>query len=131
MSTCARYTQRVLPDNLLIRKLQDAANAYAQYADKDILIIYSENKNGPFLSYEFYAGKENFQHLAGVKSPKGAVWFFNKCLDLDNPIERCDIVPKADIKTTSSKISVLPEAVDLTKAKAYKIGENDLKAMQL
>ena len=32
MSTCARYTQRVLPDNLLIRKLQDAANAYAQYA---------------------------------------------------------------------------------------------------
>lgn len=50
MSTCARYTQRVLPDNLLIRKLQDAANAYAQYADKDILIIYSENKNGPFLS---------------------------------------------------------------------------------
>lgn len=129
MSICARYTQRVLPDNLLIHKLQDAANAYAQYADKDILIIYSENKNGPFLSYEFYAGKENFQHLAGVKSPKGAVWFFNKCLDLDNPIERCDIVPKADIKTTSSKISVLPEAVDLTKAKAYKIGENDLKAM--
>ena len=75
MSTCARYTQRALPDNLLIRKLQDAANAYAQYADKDILIIYSENKNGPFLSYEFYAGKKIFSILPALNLQRGLCGF--------------------------------------------------------
>lgn len=61
-----------------------------------------------------------------MKSPKGAIWFFDKCLDDENLLKREDIVPKRDIKTTSAKISVLPDAVDLTKSKAYKFGEKDL-----
>ena len=126
MATYTRYDKKVLSDDLLIKKLKIAAKKYQQYVNKDILIVYARSKKGPFFAYEFHAGEENFQHLAGVKSPNGAVWFFNKCLDQKNPIERKDIVPKKDIKTTSSKINILPEAVDLTKAKAYKIGEKDL-----
>lgn len=126
MATYTRYDKKVLSDDLLIKKLKIAAKKYQQYVNKDILIVYARSKKGPFFAYEFHAGEENFQHLVGVKSPNGAVWFFNKCLDQKNPIERKDIVPKKDIKTTSSKINILPEAVDLTKAKAYKIGEKDL-----
>lgn len=120
------YDKKVLPDAVLIKNLQKAANIYKDYVDKDILIVYAGGKNGPFYTYEFYAGVENFQHLAGVKSPQGAAWFFNKCLDDKNKIQRRDIVPRKDIKTTSAKIGVLPDAIDLKKAKAYKFGEKDL-----
>lgn len=75
MSTCARYTQRVLPDNLLIRKLQDAANAYAQYADKDILIIYSENKNGRFYRMNFMQVKKIFSILPALNLQRGLCGF--------------------------------------------------------
>ena len=71
--------KKVLPDNILIKNLRKAADIYKDYVDKDILIVYAEGKNRPFHTYEFHAGIENFQHLAGVKSPQGAVWFFNKC----------------------------------------------------
>ena len=117
---------KILPDNILIQKLRQAAKVYQNYADLDVLIVYEPNKGGPFQSYQFHAGIENFQHLAGIKSPKGAVWFFNKCLDTKDFLKKEDIVPKEDLKTASAKISVLPEAVDLTKAKAYKFGEKDL-----
>ena len=125
------YDKRVLPDNILIKKLQKAATIYKEYADKDILIVYDIGKNGPFSTYEFHAGVENFQHLAGVKSPQGAVWFFNKCLDDKNEIQKKDIVPKENIKTTSAKINVLPDAIDLKKAKAYKFGEKDLVTLNV
>lgn len=117
---------KILPDNILIQKLRQAAKVYQNYADLDVLIVYAKTKEGPFHYYQFHAGIENFQHLAGIKSPKGAVWFFNKCLDTENVLKKEDIVPKENLKTTSAKISVLPEAVDLTKAKAYKLGEKDL-----
>lgn len=125
------YDKKVLPDNILIKNLRKAADIYKDYVDKDILIVYAEGKNRPFHTYEFHAGIENFQHLAGVKSPQGAVWFFNKCLDDKNKIQRKDIVPKESIKTTSAKISVLPDAIDLKKAKAYKFGKKDLATLNV
>ena len=125
-SKYAIYEEKVLPDNILIKNLRKAAKIYEQYAGKKILIVYARGKRGPFYTYEFYAGEKNFQHLAGVKSPQGAVWFFRKCLDDKNIVKREDIVPKKDIKTTSAKIGVLPDAIDLKNVKAYKFGKKDL-----
>lgn len=125
------YDKRVLPDNILIKNLRKAASIYKEYADKDILIVYDKGRNGSFDTYEFHAGADNFQHLAGVKSPQGAAWFFNKCLDDKNKIQRKDIVPKENIKITSAKISVLPDAIDLKKSKAYKFGKKDLATLNV
>lgn len=116
----------ILSDADLVRKVRAAAKIYRQYAEKDVLIVYAKSKKGPFFTYEFHAGNENFQHLAGVKSPKGAEVFFNRCLDDVTKLTRDEIVPKENIKITSAKIDVLPAAIDLTKAKAYRVGEKNL-----
>lgn len=120
------HNQRTLSDNNLILNLQKAAKIYQQYVDKDVLIIYAHSKKGPFSPYQFHAGKEHFQHLAGVKSPNGAKWFYERCLDISSPLKRKEIVPKDSIKNTSSKIAVLPNALDLTQSKAYKLGNKNL-----
>lgn len=117
---------KVLSDELLVRKLRHAARIYYQYVDKDVLVVYAKSKQGPFHTYEFHAGKENFQHLAGVKSPDGAAVFFDKCIDDGNILSRKDIVPKDNIKVTSAKIGVLSDALNLKKSKAYKFGHKDL-----
>lgn len=115
-----------MSDVNLIRKVRAAAKIYRQYAEKDVLIVYAKSKNGPFFTYEFHAGNENFQHLAGIKSPKGAEVFFHRCLDDVVKLTRDEIVPRENIKITSAKIDVLPMALDLTKAKAYRFGEKNL-----
>lgn len=115
---------RVLPGRVLLNNLYRAARTYSEYADKDVLIVYGKSKYGPFFVYEFHAGVENFQHLAGVKSPKGARVFYNKCLR--NEIQMEDIIPTNNMKTTSSKIEVLPSTIDLKNSKMYKIGKKNL-----
>ncbi len=120
------YNNRILSDADLVRKVRVAAKIYRQYAEKDVLIVYAKSKKGPFFTYEFHAGNENFQHLAGVKSPKGAEVFFNRCLDDVIKLTRDEIIPKDNIKITSAKIDVLPMAIDLKKAKAYRFGEKNL-----
>lgn len=119
---------RVLPEWQLKANLHKAAQIYSQYVGCDILIVYSRSKDLPYEYYEFQAGEEHFQHLAGVKSPTGAVDFYNKCLD--NKISMLDIIPVENMKTTSSKIEVLPKAIDLYTAKIYKIGEKDLVTLK-
>ena len=74
---------RILPYGQLIGNLYRAARIYKQYVNKQVLIVYGKSKNGMFFSYEFYAGEENFQHLAGIKSPSGAEDFWNKCVGKD------------------------------------------------
>ena len=120
------YNNRILSDDELVRKVRMAAKIYKQYVEQDVLIVYAKSKRGPFATYEFHAGSENFQHLAGVKSPKGAKVFFDRCLDENVKLTRDEIVPKDNIKVTSAKIDVLPVAIGLTKAKAYRFGEKDL-----
>lgn len=72
--------------------------------------------------------RNHFQHLAGVKYPKGADLFYTKCFYGDVTIK--DIVPFENMKTTSSKIEVLPQAIDLYSAKIYKIGKKDLETLK-
>jgi len=117
---------KVLSDVMMVQKVRSAAKIYQKYVDKDVLIVFSKSKAGPFYTYQFHAGKDNFQHLAGVKFPEGAEAFFNRCLDDRNILKRNEIVPVRDIKSTSSKIEILPDALDLKKAKVYKLGKKDL-----
>lgn len=120
------YNNKVLSDDVLVQKIRRAARIYKQYVDKDVLVVHRKSKQDSFHMYEFHAGKENFQHLAGVKSPKGASVFFEKCLDDKSVLTRKDIVPKVHIKVTSSKIDVLSDVLDLTNVKAYRFGHRDL-----
>lgn len=88
------------------------------------MVVFSKTKQGPFELYEFFVGKDNFQHLAGVRYPKGAEAFFDKCFH--GVAEWKDIVPAKSIGLTSVKIEVLPDAIDLRNGKLYKIGKKDL-----
>lgn len=119
---------KILPENLVKRNLQRAAHIYNQYVGCDILVVYSRSKTLPYEVYEFMAESSHFQHLAGVKYPKGANLFYTKCLNGD--ITMKDIVPTENMKTTSSKIEVLSQAIDLYSAKIYKIGRKDLETLK-
>lgn len=118
---------KILPEFLLKQNLKIAAEKYQKYVNCDILVVYSKSKNSTYETYEFMAKKEHFQHLAGVKHPNGAEYFYNKCLN--NEISLRDIVPVENMKTTSSKIQVLPQAIDLHSAKIYKIGKKNLSTL--
>lgn len=115
---------KILSEQIIKNNLQRAANIYSKYVGCDILVIYSKSKSLPYEIYEFMAESSHFQHLAGVKYPQGADLFYEKCLTGD--ISMKDIVPVENMKTTSSKIEVLPQAIDLYSAKIYKIGKKDL-----
>jgi len=119
---------KILPEHIMKLKLKEAAEKYSRYVGCDILVIYSKSKNTPYEDYEFMAEEEHFQHLAGVKYPQGAKLFYEKCLNSDISLK--DIVPVENMKTTSSKIEVLPQAIDLYAAKMYKIGEKDLETLK-
>lgn len=119
---------KILPERLMKKNLQCAANIYNRYNDCDILVVYSRSKTLPYEIFEFMVESSHFQHLAGVKYPKGADLFYTKCLSGD--ITMKDIVPTENMKTTSSKIEVLPQALDLYSAKMYKIGKKDLETLR-
>ena len=106
MSKYSRYDKCVLSDKLLVKRVRQAAKKYSEYVEKEVLLIFATSRKGPFYTYEFWAGKENFQHLAGIQSPNGAEWFWTRCLDDTELLKREEIVVKRDIKTTSSKIEV-------------------------
>lgn len=119
---------KILPESLMKRNLHRAAHIYDKYVGCDILVVYSESRTLPYEVYEFMAEQSHFQHLAGVRYPKGADLFYTKCLGGKVTIK--DIVPCENMKTTSSKIEVLPLAIDLYSAKIYKIGEKDLETLK-
>lgn len=119
---------KILPELLMKQRLRSAAEKYSKYVGCDILVIYSKSKNSPFEMYEFMVTEDHFQHLAGVKYPQGAKLFYEKCLKGD--VVADDIVPVENLKTTSCKIEVLPQAIDLYSAKIYKIGAKDLSTMK-
>lgn len=103
------YNNKLLSDEALVRKVRMAAKIYKQYAEKDVLIVYAKSKRGPFATYEFHAGSENFQHLAGIKSPKGAEVYSIALIMLKSTTEKKyskifyevtkNIIEKADFDT--------------------------------
>lgn len=57
------------PDELL-SILCKSAKLYSEYADTTLLFIFREKKTDEYDYYEVRFGKNNFMHLAGIKSKK-------------------------------------------------------------
>lgn len=116
---------KMLTDVEVLRNLKRGAMQYSVYVDKDLLFLYRHSKEAPYECYEVHFGKENFMHLAGIKSKTlSAIDFYEACLD--GSIKREDCTPRHSVVNMHSKIGILAELLDLKRCRLYKIGEKDL-----
>lgn len=109
----------------LLSILRKSAIRYSEYADTTLLFIFREKKADTYDYYEVRYGKNNFMHLAGIKSKElSAIEFYEHCLD--GSIKKEDCNPRRDANTMYAKVSVLEQMLDLRNSKCYKIGKKDL-----
>lgn len=59
---------RILSPDELLSILCKSAKLYSEYADTTLLFIFREKKSDDYDYYEVRFGKNNFMHLAGIKS---------------------------------------------------------------
>lgn len=59
---------KALTPEELLSKLCKSATIYSEYADTTLLFIFREKKSEACDYYEVRFGKNNFMHLAGIKS---------------------------------------------------------------
>ena len=98
---------------------------YSEYADTTLLFIFREKKADAYDYYEVRYGKNNFMHLAGIKSETlSAVEFYEACEK--RIIKREDCNPRRDANTMYAKVAVIEQMLDLRNSKCYKIGAKDL-----
>ena len=117
-------TKILTPDELL-SMLCKSAKLYSEYVDTTLLFIFREKKADAYDYYEVRFGKNNFMHLAGIKSETlSANEFFDACID--GTITKKDCTPRRDANTMYSKVAIMEQMLDLRKSKCYKIGEKDL-----
>lgn len=117
-------TRRLTPKELLAI-LHRSAVLYAEYADTTLLFIFREKKADPYNYYEVRFGKNNFMHLAGIKSATlNANAFYEACIE--KTITREDCTPRRNANTMYAKIAIMEQMLDLRKSKCYKIGEKNL-----
>ena len=115
---------RLSPADLL-NILYKSATLYSKYADTTLLFIFRENKSAPYDYYEVRYGKDNFMHLAGIKSKTlSAVEFYEACEK--RIIKREDCNPRRDLNTMYSKLAIMEQMLDLKNSKCYKIGVKNL-----
>lgn len=70
-------------------------------------------------------GKNNFMHLAGIKSKKmSANEFYEACIKGKITRDACN--PRRDANTMYSKVAIMEQMLDLRHSKCYKIGEKNL-----
>lgn len=109
----------------LLTKLHKSATLYSEYADTMLLFIFREKKADAYDYYEIRYGKNNFMHLAGIKSKTlSAAEFYEACEKRKIKREECN--PRRDINTMYEKVSVMEELLDLRNSKCYKMGAKDL-----
>ena len=90
-----------------------------------LLFIFRKSKSETYDYYEVRFGKNNFMHLAGIKSESlNANEFYEACISGEITREQCK--PRRDASTMYSKIGVMEKILDLRNSKCYKIGEKDL-----
>lgn len=71
---------RILTSAELLTILCKSAALYSEYADTTLLFIFREKKADVYDYYEVRYGKNNFMHLAGIKSETlSAVEFYEAC----------------------------------------------------
>lgn len=120
----APYTRALTPEEL-VTILCKSAILYSEYADTTLLFIFREKKSDEYEYYEVRFGKNNFMHLAGIKSATlSATEFYEACIA--KAITREDCTPKKDANTMYSKVAIMEQMLDLRNSKCYKIGAKDL-----
>lgn len=116
---------RILTPDELLSILCKSAKLYSEYADTTLLFIFREKKLDAYDYYEVRFGKNNFMHLAGIKSETlSANEFFEACMKGTITREACN--PRRDATTMYSKVAIMEQMLDLRNSKCYKIGEKDL-----
>lgn len=116
---------RILTPTELLTILCKSAALYSEYADTTLLFIFREKKADTYDFYEIRYGKNNFMHLAGIKSETlSAVEFYEACEK--RIIKREDCNPRRDSNTMYAKVAVMEQMLDLRNSKCYKIGNKDL-----
>lgn len=115
----------ILTQKELLNILYESAILYSEYADTTLLFIFREKRMDTYDYYEVRFGKDNFMHLAGIKSKTlNAVAFYEACLN--KSVTREDCIPRRDANTMYSKVSIMKEILDLRNSRCYKIGEKNL-----
>lgn len=116
---------RILTPTEFLKILCKSAALYSEYADTTLLFIFREKKADAYDYYEVRYGKNNFMHLAGIKSETlSAVEFYEACEK--RIIKREDCNPRRDSNTMYAKVAVMEQMLDLRNSKCYKIGAKDL-----
>lgn len=109
----------------LLTVLCKSAALYSEYADTTLLFIFKKKKADAYDYYEVRYGKNNFMHLAGIKSETlSAVEFYEACEK--GIMKREDCNPRRDSNTMYAKVAVMEQMLDLRNSKCYKIGTKDL-----
>lgn len=122
---CKLQKTRILTPTELLTILCKSAALYSEYADTTLLFIFREKRADAYDYYEVRYGKNNFMHLAGIKSETlNAVEFYEACEK--RIIKREDCNPRRDSNTMYAKVAVMEQMLDLRNSKCYKIGVKDL-----
>ena len=122
---CRIQNTRVLTSEELISILHKSAMLYSEYADTTLLFIFREKKSDAYDYYEVRFGKNNFMHLAGIKSETlNANEFYEACIE--GTLTREDCNPRRDMNTMYSKVAIMEQVLDLRNSEFYKIGNKDL-----
>ena len=122
---CRIQNTRILTPEELLAVLCKSAILYSEYADTTLLFIFREKKSAAYEYYEVRFGKNNFMHLAGIKSKTlSANEFYEACRKKTITREACN--PRRDENTMYSKVAIMEQMLDLRNSKCYKIGEKNL-----
>ena len=109
----------------LLTVLCKSAALYSEYADTTLLFIFKKKKADAYDYYEVRYGKNNFLHLAGIKSETLSAVEFYEAYE-KGIIKREDYNPRRDSNTMYAKVAVMEQMLDLRNSKCYKIGTKDL-----
>ena len=116
---------RILTPDELLSILCKSAKLYSEYVDTTLLFIFREKKSDVYDYYEVRFGKNNFMHLAGIKSETlSANDFYEACLKGTITRDVCN--PRRDANAMYSKVAIMEQMLDLRNSKCYKIGEKNL-----
>ena len=122
---CTARNIRILTSEEMLTILRKSATLYSEYVDTTLLFIFRKSKSDSYDYYEVRFGKNNFMHLAGIKSESlNANEFYEACISGEITREQCK--PRRNAITMYSKIGVMEKILDLRNSKCYKIGEKDL-----
>ena len=109
---CTARNIRILTSEEMLTILRKSATLYSEYVDTTLLFIFRKSKSDSYDYYEVRFGKNNFMHLAGIKSESlNANEFYEACISGEITREQCK--PRRDASTMYSKIGVVEKILDL------------------